>query len=223
MFTTMKVCVCDMSSFFLLLLLQFGLEFTPRGGREEIYIYIYVVSNTKKAIIKSASRVLRCPVVRTPHRQQNAHTHSQRGKKKHTRRRRRTSYARAHLVIFVSYFLHWSDKKSSTLIKRTQNSPHILFARTHTTLRAPRFVYSIRVVVVVVVFVTTTTLFTLKEDGRRRKCVVVVVHDASKARTFRRRRHGPTLTREKQKRRFGRRVSNDQTVVPPRVFEETPG
>ena len=222
MFTTMKVCVCDMSSFFLLLLLQFGLEFTPRGGREEIYIYIYVVSNTKKAIIKSASRVLRCPVVRTPHRQQNAHTHSQRGKKKHTRRRRRTSYARAHLVIFVSYFLHWSDKKSSTLIKRTQNSPHILFARTHTTLRAPRFVYSIRVVVVVV-FVTTTTLFTLKEDGRRRKCVVVVVHDASKARTFRRRRHGPTLTREKQKRRFGRRVSNDQTVVPPRVFEETPG
>lgn len=191
----------------------------PRGN---IYIYIYVVSNTKKAIIKSASRVLRCPVVRTPHRQQNAHTHSQRGKKKHTRRRRRTSYARAHLVIFVSYFLHWSDKKSSTLIKRTQNSPHILFARTHTTLRAPRFVYSIRVVVVVV-FVTTTTLFTLKEDGRRRKCVVVVVHDASKARTFRRRRHGPTLTREKQKRRFGRRVSNDQTVVPPRVFEETPG
>ena len=216
----MKVCVC-VSSFFLLLLLQFGLECTPRL-REEIYIYIYVVSNTKKAIIKSASRVLRCPVVRTPHRQQNAHTHSQRGKKKHTRRRRRTSYARAHLVIFVSYFLHWSDKKSSTLIKRTQNSPHILFARTHTTLRAPRFVYSIRVVVVVV-FVTTTTLFTLKEDGRRRKCVVVVVHDASKARTFRRRRHGPTLTREKQKRRFGRRVSNDQTVVPPRVFEETPG
>ena len=90
----MKVCVCDMSSFFLLLLLQFGLEFTPRGGREEIYIYICSFEHQKSDNKERIARSSLSSGENTAQTTKRTHTLAARKEKTHTEKKKNELRAR---------------------------------------------------------------------------------------------------------------------------------